>query len=263
MADDPDLAMILADMRSEFIEGTNDRLDEADRAITDLLEGRGDWNNNLLEVKRIVHSIKGGGTTFGFPTVSMIAHALEDYLETAGAIERGEIEDAQFFIDRMREILDMGGNPDDETAAKLLEGLPTKKRRGAKVQTQSIGNVLLLMPKGLQRKIIGQELTSFGFRVSIAENVLSAIDRALALKPDLVVASMVLDRMSGADLAGIFGAVKALRKTKVLLVTAYDLDDHVLDEIPSNAKVIHKGMTFARDFMEFLREEGLTGKKRN
>ena len=255
MADDPDLAMILEDMKSEFIEGTNDRLDEADRAIANLLAGRGDWNNNLLDVKRIVHSIKGGGKTFGFPTISMIAHGLEDYLETAGSVDRQEIEDAQFYVDRIREILDMGANPDEETASRILHGLPTKRCRS---RLSNVTNVLLLMPKGLQRKIIGQELTSFGFRVAIAETSLGAIDRALTLKPDLVVASMVLDRISGPDLARVFAGIGALSRTKVLLLTASELDDEHLADVPDDVTVIRKGATFARDFMAYLRAEGLT-----
>ena len=153
------------------------------------------------------------------------------------------------------------GQADEARAAEILDALPTKKRRGDLAERKRIANVLLLMPKGLQRRIIGQELASFGFRVSIAENSLIAIDRALALKPDLVVASMVLDRISGLDLAAIFGAVKGLRGTRVLLLTASDLDAETLAEVPPNARVIKKGVGFARDFMQFLRDEGLTAKR--
>lgn len=259
MNDDPDLAMILADMRHEFLEGTSDRLDEVDLAIRDLLAKRGDWNNNLLEIKRNVHSIKGGSSTFGFPTVSMIAHSLEDYLETSSSVGQTEIEDVQFFIDRIREIVDQGDEPEEEIAARILNGLPTRKRRGETVARPTIATVLLLMPKGLQRKIIGQELSSFGFRVLIADTALKAIDLGLTIKPNLVVASMVLDRMSGVDLARVFQGIEATRQTRILLMTASDLEAVDLAQLPGNATVIRKGITFARDFMEFLRREGLTG----
>ena len=69
---DPDLEMILADMRQDFIEGARDKLEAVEDEIEGLRFASDGAENHLLEIKRIVHSIKGSGGSFGFPTISKV-----------------------------------------------------------------------------------------------------------------------------------------------------------------------------------------------
>ena len=73
---DPDLQMILAEMRQDFIDNTRDKLEVVEEEIEAIRTGTGNTEQNILEIKRIIHSINGAGGSFGFPTFSMVAHGL-------------------------------------------------------------------------------------------------------------------------------------------------------------------------------------------
>ncbi len=254
---DPDLEMILADMRQEFIESSEDRLDEVEEAISRLLSNKGKPEYEMLEIKRHVHSIKGMGGSFGFSSVTLWAHALEDYMETVKDIGVDQLWDVQLFVDRVRDILEHGADVDSRTVADAIKHLPlrgvTLERSGLKEGL----SVLLLMPKGIQRKIVGRELTTFGFKVIIAETTMEAIDLGLTHRPDVIISSMLLDRMNGLELAGVFSAIAATAHHKCLVITASDESDIVGKDLPDNVQVVHKGVNFSRDLITFLTEQKL------
>jgi CheY-like chemotaxis protein/HPt (histidine-containing phosphotransfer) domain-containing protein len=256
---DPDLEMILADMRQEFVESSEDRLDEIEEAISRLLSNKGKPEYEMLEIKRHVHSIKGMGGSFGFSSVTLWAHALEDYMETVKEIGVDQLWDVQLFIDRVRDILEQGHDVDGRAVAEAIKNLPLRGVKRDHTGLKDGLSVLLLMPKGIQRKIVGRELTTFGFKVIIAESTLEAIDLGLTHRPDVIIASMVLDRMNGLELAGVFSAIAATAHHKCLIITASDESDIAGEELPDNVRVVHKGVNFSRDLITFLNEQKLLG----
>lgn len=257
MDNDPDLEMILADMRQEFIESSEDRLDEVEEAISRLLANKGKAEYEFLEIKRHVHSIKGMGGSFGFSSVTLWAHALEDYMETAKDIGVDQLWDIQLFIDRIRDILEGGVDVDGATVADGIKRLPLRGVKRDRTGLKEGLSVLLLMPKGIQRKIVGRELTTFGFKVIIAENSLQAIDLGLIHRPEVVISSMVLDRMSGLELANVFNSINTTSHHKCLVITASDELEEEEEGLPDNVRIVHKGLNFSRDLITFLNEEQL------
>lgn len=257
MENDPDLQMILADLRREFIEVADDRLNEVEESISRLLANTGRAEYELLEIKRHVHSIKGMGGNFGFPSVTLWAHALEDYLETAIDIGTDQLWDIQLFVDKIRDILDSGEDPPSATVAAAIKRLALRGVRRERSALKDGLSVLLLMPKGVQRKIVGRELTAFGFNVIIAETALEAIDLAMTHRPELIISSMVLDRMSGVELARVFSVIDVTKHHKCLIISASDnaVDSGI--ELPPNVRVVQKGVNFARDLIAFLTDHGL------
>ena len=168
MSTDPDLQMILADIRQDFIDNTRDKLDDLEEEIEALRQGDANAEQRILEVKRVIHSIKGAGGSFGFPTISKVAHGLEDYLETTGDVSTVAAEDLMVFINTITDILIAGDEPDHEMAHMMLRSLPTGRRQsGARALDK--GSALMLMPRGVQRKIISQELAQLGYKVTIVE----------------------------------------------------------------------------------------------
>lgn len=254
--DDPDLAMILADMQIEYVETTQDRLAQVDQAIAALLEGIGNAENHVLEIKRMVHTIKGTASSFGFPTISMLAHSLEDYFETAGDLGENELYDVQLYVDRMREIIDDGENPDEVTAGKIIRGLPSKPKSVVDHMRVGETTVLMVMQRGVQRKIIGRELASFGFRVVIAEDTLEAVKLGMIMRPEIIITAMHVTPFTGAEMAGVMASIKATQHANILLVTASD-DDVDLADLPPNVTVGRKGPTFSLEFFNFLKNHGL------
>nr|WP_255542298.1 Hpt domain-containing protein [Azospirillum sp. INR13] len=81
------------------------------------------------------HNFKGMGTSFGYPTVSLVAHRLEDYLSGLKRLDEKQLIDAQIFIDRISELVDRAeqpaagrDQPDHPRAAGALR-VPDHRRR--------------------------------------------------------------------------------------------------------------------------------------
>ena len=249
---DPDLQMILADIRQDFIVNTRDKLDDVDDEIEALRQGDSP-EQRILEIKRIVHSIKGAGGSFGFPTISKVAHGLEDYLETTGDISTVTADDLQVFVNTLVDILIAGEEPNEELAHMMLRSLPTGRRQSG-VRALDKGTALMLMPRGVQRKIISQELAQMGYKVSIMEKPIEAIDMALTLKPDYIIATQSLERMTGVEMAWALQMFEATRKVQVAVVTADDITDEMLESLPPHTTLIKKGPRFSLELMAFIRK---------
>lgn len=253
---DADLRMIVADMAREFLEGCEDRLEEIDAALTSLRNGEGSLENEILEIKRHTHSLKGMGTTFGFSAISLLAHSLEDYFETMFGYGKNGIYDVQLYIDRIREIVEMQENLSDDAVSLIIRNLPLKaKSRTIRKHTRAL-SILILMPKGLQRKIVGSELSQFGFSVLIAENSIDAIEKGMRLTPDLFMASMVSDEISGIELAGVFSAIKTTASNPFLLVASSEVDQQTQDSLTPNVHILRKGPKFSQDLLAFFSSQG-------
>ena len=252
---DAELDMILADMRQEFIESCEDRLDNVEETLALGISGHRKIEDVILDVKRNIHSVKGLGTSFGFSSVSLLAHASEDYIETSADPRTETLQDIQLYIDRIREILDSGIDPGDDKTAEIIHSLPLFGRETASksLRGQDI-RLLFLMPKGIQRKIIGRELSSFGFKVVIAETGISAIDLAITHKPDIIISSMVVGRLSGIELANIFNSIETTFHSRFLLVTASDPSEQKFEALPKGTTILRKGMNISKDLYQFLRD---------
>ena len=249
-------------LKQEYIENSDDSLNHIDQLIKQLQDGNGDWNETFLDLQRAVHTIKGSAGSYGFPTVSIIAHALEDYIETATDIRERELTDIQFHVDRMRAILESGANPDDDAAQKILHDLPICKAISLKVSPQDVQNItaVLIMPKNVQRKIIATELVSCGFRTIMAENGLTGIAAVLARRPDFIVANRELDDIGGLELAGVFDVIEAVKGTNFMLISSTPATEAEIQALPDTVRVVQKGTTFSSDMTNALIEWGIFGK---
>ena len=69
---------ILVELRREFLIEARDRLDDAQAALEGIYNNTIDRTEEVTVIRRNVHSLKGMGKSFGFPTVSLVAHRLED-----------------------------------------------------------------------------------------------------------------------------------------------------------------------------------------
>jgi HPt (histidine-containing phosphotransfer) domain-containing protein len=254
---------ILKQLTGEFLESCGDSLCIVDDAITRLMDA-GDWDEDFPEILRRVHSIKGGGGTFGFSAITMIAHALEDYIETAGKVGTDHLPAIQAYADAIRDIADSGENPSDSGTTEILRALPhsgtVTVNAIATEQTLRVIGFLLILPKGLQRRIIAAELASCGFRVSLAENAVQAIEIALANPPHIIAASMINEDMSGIELAHVFKAMGATREARFMLMTSSEETDPEALGLPADARVARKGDKFPMDMTNHLIEWGVFGK---
>ncbi len=250
----PDLDMIIASMRDDFIVEAFDKLDEMDDALDAMSDGAGKYDNHLLDVKRLAHSIKGLGGSFGFVSISRLAHALEDFIEATEGHGAIPISDTRAHLETMRRVLRKGAEPTDEETAMLLDGLPAPTMPGGSAK-KSKGKAVLLLPNGVQRKIIARELNAFGLRTTVYEDPMEALGFAITGATDLVITTMQMNRMTGLELAAALTAFERTRHVKVAVLTADD-DLERTENVPANAHLISKGPSFGRDMMAYLIEAG-------
>ena len=166
-----------------------------------------------------------------FPAITMIAHALEDYIETAGKVGPDHLPAIQAYTDAIRVIADHGENPGDSETTEILRALPhsgtvTVNATPTDQITRDIG-FLLVLPKGLQRQIIGP--------------------------------GMVNKDMSGVEMAHAFKAIDALSNAKFLLMTSSGETDPEALGLPAGARVARKGCKFQMDMTNNLIEWGVFG----
>lgn len=250
---------ILKNLSLEFVQSTEDMLTDIDALITSM-RGEEKADEAFLEFRRDIHTIKGQGTTFGFPSVSRVAHMLEDYVETLEGLDEKAIDDLQVYVDKISSILENGEPEGAENVRRLLEALPSVQAAAYTDQIVKDVPALIVMPKSTQRSIIGRELLACGFRLSFADDAVSGINAAVAFPPRIVFASFEIPGFSGVELANVFRSVRALRDGHFILLTSYDIDDERLSDLPSGTGIIHKSGDFAEQMVDYLMNWGFFGR---
>ena len=123
------LENVLEQLRLEYIENSGDKLDQIDDLISKLLDFEdSNWRDVFIEFQRQVHTIKGTAGSYGFQTVTEIAHSLEDYLETSNKLGVDQLSDIQLYIDQIRWIFEAGKNPSEDVALEILRKLPNPNK---------------------------------------------------------------------------------------------------------------------------------------
>jgi chemotaxis protein histidine kinase CheA len=96
---------ILAQLCSEFLVDAQDRLEDIAHELKTSQTPDSDAEETLLAIRRQCHSLKGMGGAFGFPTITLIAHRLEDYLARAHVINPRIVRDINFYCQRLLHII--------------------------------------------------------------------------------------------------------------------------------------------------------------
>ena len=157
---DDNFEKTLERLKTDYIEGSGDKLGKIDTIIERMHSGTGDRGADFVDLQRDIHSLKGSAGTFGFSSVTIVAHRLEDYIEATRRLSNEQLMDVQVFIDRIRGIFQADVNPTEAEMDAFLRALPSGT--ATLVSAQEVRNVivLLIMPKGVQRSLIGGELAS-------------------------------------------------------------------------------------------------------
>lgn len=259
MPEKNEIDAILERLKQEFIETTHDQLDEIETRIDWLDSGREMSADDLFDVQRNIHNIKGQGSTFGYPLVGRVAHLFEDYLENVGGVRRDDIKDLRAYIETMMAILATGEPYPPQQAEELLRSLPSGQPRSFSGQKARDVEVLLVMPAGVQRRMVAHELLSCGFHVNRAYDSMEALSYALDIVPDIVFANYNMMPFNGRELARAFSGIDRLQDIHFVLFTSYGRDDKHVADLPDNVSVVEKRQDFAKSLSNLLMEWGVFG----
>ena len=250
---------VFSQLRQEFIDSSRDQIEEIEAKLDRINSGVGSAEEELLSVQRNIHNIKGQGGTFGYPLTGRVAHMLEDYLENARGIGAENIAHIRLYLDLMTDLIATGESIAKDNSHSLLNSLPTGQVVTFSTQQTHDINVLLVMPAGLQRKLVAKELLSCGFRVMRAYDSLEALSIAADLAPDIVFVNYDIRPFNGRELANMFAAVDDLRDIHFVLLTSYENGSDNLQNLPDNISVVQKHKNFTESIGELMIQWGVFG----
>lgn len=247
-------------LSEEFAANARDQLDDIDLKLDQYLNDEVNAETVLGFVQREIHNIKGQGSTFGFPLTGRVAHMLEDYLLNTDGISEDNISNIRVYLEMMTNFVLLGEPSESDDPQEMLNTLPTGHVESFSTQKERIINVLLVMPAGMQRKMVSKELLSCGFRVSRAYDSTEALSVALDLIPEIVFINFDMLPFNGRELSNVFAAVDKLRNTHIVLLTSYAPGDKHLHNLPDSVAVIKKQKNFMESISELLIKWDVFGK---
>ena len=109
-----DMDRILLEMRDDFLQDCREKFDQIEDLLSKLDKSPDDFEALFVELKRCIHSIKGNAGSFGFSSISHLAHSMEDYISSA--VEESDIVMAELglFVSPMADIVDVGEDLGEE-----------------------------------------------------------------------------------------------------------------------------------------------------
>jgi CheY-like chemotaxis protein/HPt (histidine-containing phosphotransfer) domain-containing protein len=250
-----DFDTVLAGVRQSFLEDTADRLDAIEGILDQYRRGAAKGPEPIANLRREAHTLKGAGTSFGFPAITVIAHRLENYLQDLTKLADRAIGDIQQHIDAAQEIVSTGQNPGEKEIALILRSLPQAQAFNPKrVELGSI-EALIVTPSRLVGHLLTRQLARLGIRSVTTQSSLEGLALALRTRPDLVITSVTMAELGGIDLARAFAAMGATRSIPVAILTSFsDRDIAGQGGLPGSASVLHIGQGLERDLRQFLKQ---------
>ncbi|HYD31987.1 MAG TPA: Hpt domain-containing protein [Azospirillaceae bacterium] len=247
-------------LRVEFIDESHDRLARMNSVLNAVADDSLKEGDGIGQLALEAHSFRGAGTSFGYPGVSLIAHRMEDYMNGLTRLTEREVADLQTFTDRIAQLVDRVEQPQLAETNQIIRSLPVRYVFDvADVEVRDV-EVMLVTPGKVLAKKVGTELSACGYRVVTAHDPIESISLAVRMPPDMLMASLVMDGLSGLDLIRGLHAMSVTQHVPMVLMTSMALDDPSLKEIPAGVAVVRTGSQFSDDFAVAVGKFNLSGK---
>lgn len=240
-----DMDELMEQLKSEFSDYMSDRLSCINGTLEQAKQGKIKGIDALRELRREIHSLKGSGSTFGYPIVSLIAQRLETYCSDLKDLDDKLIEAIQVFADRIAEMAELAEQPDIAATNQIIRRLPTRYEFDiTDVEVRDV-EIMLVTPNKLVARKAAAELTACGFRVNIVSDPIEAIAIAVRMPPDMLIAAAVMDGLGGIDLIRGLRAMSVTQDVPAALMTSMGADQ--LKGVPADAGIIRLGASFSDD----------------
>lgn len=203
-------------------------------------------------------SLRGLGRYAHNALADVTVHRLSDYLEDLDVPTGFQLDDICTFTDILRGVLEGEIEHDGPDLSEFVRSLPVRRPADIDDIAHLDIEIMLVEPQRTTARIIERELHQCGYRVVTVPNALDAIALTVRTKPDMVIASVVNDELTGVDLACALGAMPATRKIPFALLTSFGRNDKQLESLPSRAALLRKGKQFGDDLAEALTRFNIT-----
>ncbi len=242
---------------AEVIDEASDLISGLEVRLQQVRAGVLDRTTAAEMLMRDAHNLKMMARSASIDGLTSITHRLDDYLADVKSIDDQHITDLQAYGDRIAKLLE-GDTVDIEDVPTVVRALPGKKSFDLSDIVITDTEVTLVMPQRAAARAIERELAACGYRVTICLSVVDAIELIIETKPDLVITSMVMPKLSGVDLSCALAAMPATKGIPVALLTSLEKDHPDLKQLPINTGFIRRGPEFGDDLAIVLERFDIT-----
>jgi chemotaxis protein histidine kinase CheA len=240
---------LVAELLPFFIDDIVERLGSIEQMVVSFSKNL-DVKPDSFELLRNVHSIKGSAASFGFPTIALISHHLEDYIIATGNFSETAVDGMLEYIHAIGAIVEARRDPGNEEGRRILKSLPDFHPTRNIQRAQGQKTVLFIGPRNIQLRLMEPEIRAGGFRLVVLSSSFQGIESAIRTRPDLILIliSNIIDIMDGVDVARMIHAAEITQHIP-LVVVASKLDaEPVRNRLNEKIHVVRKGEDFAADF---------------
>jgi len=239
MANAPDGLAIQRKLRQEFLDDAAERLRDMNGYVETARQKSSARKDSLAAFRRDLHTLKGQGGSFGFPSISEISHQFEDFLSQVGPEDFAQNRIVSKYLESMEMIIETGSEPAADDLGSILNSL-SKFAQLAKTMAHQF-NVILVCDSRTIRHMVGQEIKSYGFTVVSASDPFDAMRSIVEDNPDYAIFSATLGKLSGFDMIHALAAMPSTRHISTALLTSYERDHPAVQALPNNVAVISLG----------------------
>ena len=245
-----------AQVDSDFALEVGDELSAFAVQVTNLRanpESAGDCLDNLRAGLARLMALRG---SVDQPLLDLLLRRMDNYLHDLADPTSDQIGDIEAFLDVIQGILDdeIGGKVDE---AEFFRSLPVRRPADLDDFRALDLEILVVDTNKTAARIVGRELINCGYRIATAHRSFEALELAIRTRPDMIIASAVLDEMSGVDLGSALSVVQATESIPFAVLTSFDASDASFARLPASAAVMKKGDNFADDFAAALERFGI------
>jgi|TARA_R110002072_G_scaffold19100_3_gene71088 CheY-like chemotaxis protein/HPt (histidine-containing phosphotransfer) domain-containing protein len=246
---------ILAQLRQEFVDDALERLLTIQSVLAGPLPIRGDA---LISLHRELHNLKGMGAAFGFPTITLLSHRMEDYLTGRIEIGQPQINDLLVFSDFMADLMAAGEELSEESTANLVRQLPRAKSGVAFASgPEKSVEILLAIPAKSIGLFLSRELGALGYRVTQVSTPWDAFEIAIRARPDLIITPVEMHPLGGIDFVRALRAMDSTKKLNVAVLTSYARAHPSLRTLPPDVPILRLGKTLDDELATLLHDCGI------
>jgi CheY-like chemotaxis protein len=226
----------------EYLGETNEVLNDVDLASGNVSS---DISNASSEFSRLLGAfsvLRVQGRGLETTLLDITLQRLCEYLNDLHATESEINADPKFYSSNLHDIVD-----NDRTEANIRTfsaSLPMRTPIGMGNIVPVDLEIMLVEPNKTVAKLVSRELRACGYRVTTLRGSIDALTYAIRTKPDMIIASAELDKISGINLACAISAIPLTQKIPYALLTSRDSDHAALYELPEASTIITKGGKF-------------------
>jgi CheY-like chemotaxis protein len=197
-----------------------------------------------VSLQREASKLRGIGTVYGYPLVGLIAQRLETYLAKLPRFDEREQRDLMIFADRIAVAVEREEKPDVGVTNQIIRALPVRYEFDiTDVEIHDV-EILLVTPSKVVARLVGTEMAACGYRTQTVHDPIESFAIAVRTPPDMVIASAVMDGLTGIDLIRALKAIPHTGKVPMAVLTSLDS----VPAVPHDVAIIRVGSHFGEDF---------------